>query len=568
MKASFLGHGLDTGDKNNVGKQLVASLESKKYKIFNGFVAFASISGVKMLEPYLKKVKSHYDHIRFFIGVDNRGTSKEALESLLNQGIETYIYFDERNYVTYHPKLFLFEGPTFSRVIIGSSNLTSSGIKTNLEASVQLDFRSKTGKQGIKFINEIKEYYSELLDLSSAKLRLLTKELLQELIKKNLLFNQFGEQGKVKEPKNNDGENQQAGQTNIEVTDYDIETGFEQDDTSSSDRDTKKTFGKNDYDKFETLIERYVQYKKNVRPSGMVSKHTEDRELFYWYLKMHAIYRHGADSFPHDIFQKLLEVDFPFDGIGRKRKRLIKWNKDFQKVVEYKKKVDPKSDYTYVPQFKDKNNKYYEVGRWCAHQKQRRKGNKNYGADWTQFEEERMESINFLWDSSGINSRPKDDSWTDSLVLLEEYYSKKKNYKSVPPQSTYIGHWLNDQMTLKLRQDRENITNLISEIREEMLGTLLAKNGVEWEWEKQKHRESIEDKISSWRFVEELKNTNKIKEFREKSPKILKKHRDNVAQLRSQSKKWHNEKNRWKLRLLDKAEFPYEKQKKPAPNNA
>jgi len=27
MKATFLGHGLDSGDKNNVGKQIVASLE-------------------------------------------------------------------------------------------------------------------------------------------------------------------------------------------------------------------------------------------------------------------------------------------------------------------------------------------------------------------------------------------------------------------------------------------------------------------------------------------------------------------------------------------------------------
>tara|TARA_R110002050_G_scaffold271612_2_gene415098 strand:- start:3715 stop:5397 length:1683 start_codon:yes stop_codon:yes gene_type:complete len=560
MKATFLGHGLDSGDKNNVGKQIVTSLESKDYKIFNGFVAFASISGVKMLQPYLKKAKSKYDHIRFYIGVDNRGTSKEALESLLNQKINTYIYYDKRNYVTYHPKLFIFEGAKFTRIIIGSSNLTSSGLKSNLEASIQLDFRSKTDKQGINLINEIKDYYSDLLDLSSSKLELLTQEFLQKLIKDNLLFNQFGEKGKIKEPKNNDGENPDEKQKDKEITDFDIEDGFEQKHTTSTNRDNSKSFGKNDYEKFDTLIERYIVYKKNERPSGMVSKHTDDRELFYWYQKMHSLYNQGTKSFPFEIFERLLDADFPFDGIGRERKRLNKWNKDFKKIVDYKNKVDPKSEYTYVPQFKDKTNKYYKIGRWCADQKQRRKGNRNYGAIWTEFEEEKMESINFIWDSSSISSRPKDDSWTDSLVLLEEYYSKKKNYKSVPAQSTYIGHWLNDQMTSKLRQDRENRTDLISEIREEMLGNLLAKNGVEWEWEKQKHRESIEDKIDSWKLVEELKRTNKIKEFREKNPKILKKHRDNVAQLRSQSKKWNNDRNTWKYELLDKANFPYEKQ--------
>ena len=560
MKATFLGHGLDSGDKNNVGKQIVASLESQDYKVFNGFVAFASISGVKMLQPFIKKAKSKYDHIRFYIGVDNRGTSKEALESLLYQNINTYIYYDKRNYVTYHPKLFIFEGAKFTRVIIGSSNLTSSGLKSNLEASIQLDFHTKTDKQGINLINEIKDYYSDLLDLSSSKLELLTQELLQKLIKDNLLFNQFGEKGKIKEPKNNDGENPDERQTDIEITDYDIKSGFEQIDTSTK-RTTEKIFGENDYEKFDTILERYISYKKNKRPSGIVSKHTDDRELFYWYQKMHKLYNQGGDSLPFEVFERLLDAGFPFGGIGRERKRLIKWNKDFNKVVEYKNKVDPNSEYTYVPQFKNKSNPYYLVGRWCAWQKQRRKGNKSYGPQLTEYEERKMQSINFLWEfDSTMYKRPKDDEWTDSLVELENYYSKNKNFKTVPSQKTYIGHWLNDQMTSKLRQDRENRTDLISEIREEMLGNLLAKNGVEWEWEKQKHRESIKDKIDSWKLIEELKQTDKIKELREKKPKILKKHRDNVAQLRSQSKKWNNDRNRWKYELLDKANFPYEKQ--------
>lgn len=560
MKATFLGHGLDKGDKNNVGKQLAVSLESKDYSSFYGFVAFASISGTKMLEPFLKKAKLNYDKIRFYIGVDNRGTSKEALESLLNQNIETYIYRDKRKFVTYHPKLFLFEGSKFTRVIIGSSNLTSQGIKTNLEASIQLDFRTKTDKQGQKLIDEIKTYYSDLLDLSSPKLQLLSFKLLEELIKENLLFKQFADNDKIKEPKNNDGENTDIEQEDIEVTDFDIESGFEQEDSTTNRRNIK-TFGDNDYEKFDSIIERYIEYKKTKRPSGIVSKHTEDRELFHWYQKMHKLYNQGGDSLPFEIFEKLLDAEFPFGGIGRERKRLIKWNKDFNKVVEYKNKVDPNSEYTYVPQFKNKSNPYYEVGRWCAWQKQRRKGNKNYGPELTEYEERKMKSINFVWEfDNTMYKRPKDDEWTDSLVELENYYSKKKNYKTIPSQKTYIGHWLNDQMTMKLKQDRENRNDLMSKIREEMLGNLLQKNGVEWEWEKQKHRESIENKINSWKFILELEKKNEIKSFREEKPKILKKHRDNVAQLRSQSKKWNNEKNKWKYELLDKAGFPYEKQ--------
>ncbi len=561
MKATFLGHGLDKGDKNNVGKQLAVSLKSKEYSNFYGFVAFASISGTKMLELSLEKAKSNFDKIRFYIGIDNRGTSKEALESLLKQKIETYIYRDKRKFVTYHPKLFLFEGKKFTRIIIGSSNLTSQGIKTNLESSIQLDFRTKTDKQGQKLIDEIKTYYSDLLDLTSSKLQLLSYELLDELIKENLLFIQFRENGKVQEPKNNDGENSDIQQENIEVTDFNINSGFNQEDTSIN-RSNKKTFGDSDYEKFDTLIKRYIDYKKTKRPSGIVSKHTEDRELFNWYQKMHKLYNQGDESLPFEIFERLLDAEFPFGGIGKERKRLIKWNKDFNKVVEYKNKVNPKSEYTYVPQFKSKSNPYYQVGRWCAWQKQRRKGNKNYGPKLTEYEEKKLQSINFVWefDSKMYNPNlPKDDEWSDSLVELENYYSKKKNFKTVPSQKTYIGHWLNDQITSKLKQDRENRTDLISEIRVEMLGNLLAKNGVEWEWAKQKHRDGIENKINSWKFVLELENKDEIEKFRKENPKILKKHRSNIAQLKSQSKKWNNDKNRWKYELLDNAGFPYEK---------
>ncbi len=53
MKAKFLGHGLNSENKFNVGKQIVVSLADNKYNCFNGFVAFAAISGVSTI---LKKI--------------------------------------------------------------------------------------------------------------------------------------------------------------------------------------------------------------------------------------------------------------------------------------------------------------------------------------------------------------------------------------------------------------------------------------------------------------------------------------------------------------------------------
>jgi HKD family nuclease len=556
MKAKFLGHGLDTENKYNVGKQLAVSFDSSKYEVFNGFVAFAAISGVRMLAPYIKKAQKTYKQIRFFIGVDNRGTSKEALEQLINENIETYIFHDKRDFVTYHPKLFIFEGTKNTRIIIGSSNLTSSGITTNIEASIQLDFLTITDKQGKNVLSEIKEYYSDLLNLSSNRLKPLTKDLLDELVSQNLLFSQSHEFKKTIETKTTDGENAEGQEEIVEVPNFDITTGFDQKHLKSNPKETH--FTGYDYEKFDVLLERYVNYKRDVRPSGIVSKHTEDRELFRWYQKMNTL--HNKRGLPEDIENRLISIDFPFEGVGIERRRLINWDKDFQKLVDYKNKVDPNGYYTHVPQFKDKSNPYFKLGIWCAYQKQRRKGNENYPPAWTEHEEDKMNSINFLWEPSNRGSSSKDDEWTDNLVTLEEYYGKKENFKTVPSQKTTVGHWLNDQMTFKVRQERENRTDLISEVRIELLGDLLARNGVEWEWEKQKHRESIENKIISWRKVEEIVNSGKIATLTEMEKKQLKKMRDDVTQLRSQSKRWNNDENRWKYELLDKAGFPYNKQ--------
>ncbi len=55
-----------------------------------------------------------------------------------------------------------------------------------------------------------------------------------------------------------------------------------------------------------------------------------------------------------------------------------------------------------------------------------------------------MNSINFVWDVSTLGFRTTEDKWSDTYVEVENYYSNKKNYKTVPSQTTYIGHWVSD----------------------------------------------------------------------------------------------------------------------------
>lgn len=551
MKATFLGHGLNSENKFNVGKQIVVSLADNKYKFFNAFVAFAAVSGVLTILKSLKFASKNYSQLRFFIGVDNMGTSKEALELLLKKNIETYIFHDKREYITYHPKIYLFEGPIFTRVIIGSSNLTNSGIKTNIEASVQIDFRTKTDKQGEKLLSEIKTNFSELLNLKSKQLSRLTAELIEKLVSDNLVYSQKGLGNSTKENKINDGENPDENGTLI-VTEFDINSGFEQITTESKPRNVN--FTDREYEIFDLFIEKYINYTKTINSSGVVSNHTDERELYNWYRRMTDYFKN--DELPEEIFERLLVVDFPF-GEGKERRRLMIWNNKFEQLKVFKKLVDPFGKFTHVPQFKDKNNKYYQLGTWCATQKQRRKG--NYSPKWTDYEEEKMNSINFLWEAFNMGSRPKDDEWIDNLASLENYYSESVNYKTVPPQTTKVGKWLNDQMTLKLKGSRGKVKRFLSPIREEMLGDLLLRNGVEWEWEKQKHRESVEETIKNWNELQFIDSQPPKKNITETEKELITSYRDKVSSLRHRSKKWHNEKNKWKLEILDNAGFPYPK---------
>ena len=114
-------------------------------------------------------------------------------------------------------------------------------------------------------------------------------------------------------------------------------------------------------------------------------------------------------------------------------------------------------------------------------------------------------------------------------------------------------------MTLKLKGSRGKVKRFLSPIREEMLGDLLLRNGVEWEWEKQKHRESVEETIKNWNELQFIDSQPPKKDITETEKELITSYRDKVSSLRHRSKKWHNEKNKWKLEILDNAGFPYPK---------
>jgi len=113
-----------------------------------GSVAFVLQDGVSVIAPQLKSVSKV---ATFFVGIRNEITSVQAVKALLEIGVRVYAVDTGTRSVIFHPKLFLSEGKTFARLVIGSANMTFSGLHNNIEAGaiLDLDLTNKDDKQFI-----------------------------------------------------------------------------------------------------------------------------------------------------------------------------------------------------------------------------------------------------------------------------------------------------------------------------------------------------------------------------------------------------------------------------------
>ncbi|RLA95059.1 MAG: hypothetical protein DRG83_19020 [Deltaproteobacteria bacterium] len=128
---------------DNISRKLVSVLlpaieQSQEVRIA---VAFVSHRGLSMIEPSVKRSLQRGAYIEFLVGLDLSTTEPKALWTLyeLSQhedNIELYCYTELGPSVVYHPKLYITNAKEEVTAVLGSSNLTSGGLKSNLEANV------------------------------------------------------------------------------------------------------------------------------------------------------------------------------------------------------------------------------------------------------------------------------------------------------------------------------------------------------------------------------------------------------------------------------------------------
>jgi HKD family nuclease len=123
-----------------------------------GSVAFVLQDGVSVIAPQLKNVSKV---ATFFVGIRNDITSVQAVKLLLDLGVRVFAVDTGTRSVIFHPKLFLSESKTTARLVIGSANMTFSGLHNNIEAGAILDL-DLTNNDDKQFIDKLVKMLDDL----------------------------------------------------------------------------------------------------------------------------------------------------------------------------------------------------------------------------------------------------------------------------------------------------------------------------------------------------------------------------------------------------------------------
>ncbi|HEY0322807.1 MAG TPA: phospholipase D family protein [Pyrinomonadaceae bacterium] len=121
------------------GVEVIKELESGSWNVFEVGVAWVRRSGMKHILPALRAFLHSGGIFRITVGIDIHNTSKEGLEDLLSLGgAEIFVYHDEAD-TTFHPKVYLLHDGTMAKLIVGSNNITESGLFVNTEAGLEIN---------------------------------------------------------------------------------------------------------------------------------------------------------------------------------------------------------------------------------------------------------------------------------------------------------------------------------------------------------------------------------------------------------------------------------------------
>lgn len=156
---------------------LKASLDDARYNEFHVIVAYAKTGPLYRLADRLTRWRGSGKRAEAIFGIDQQGTSYEALEFALRSLDAVYVTTEAS--ITFHPKIYTFGGPSDFRAFVGSNNLTVGGTETNFESAVDLELDPAVDSATIA---ELANTWADLLPTNCQATRQLDAALLDELL--------------------------------------------------------------------------------------------------------------------------------------------------------------------------------------------------------------------------------------------------------------------------------------------------------------------------------------------------------------------------------------------------
>ena len=158
-------------------RHLIDGLQERQFSQFKFIVAFAKAGPLLRMQSVIEASLSRGMRIEAIFGVDQQGTSAQALRFALDRFNNVYIIREPN--LTFHPKMYEFEGSAAARLYVGSNNLTVGGTETNFETAMRLDFVLPEDAANLQLFTDC---WNEMMPTVCPATKRLTEALLSELI--------------------------------------------------------------------------------------------------------------------------------------------------------------------------------------------------------------------------------------------------------------------------------------------------------------------------------------------------------------------------------------------------
>lgn len=146
-------------DRGNLLRELVKSMSECERFYFS--VAFINFSGLQLLLDPLKEAEAKGVKGKIITSTYLNFTDAKALEKIRQfKNVDLKVFVTDKE-IGFHTKAYIFEYKDSYKVIIGSSNITQSALKSNIEWNVEI-----ITKENGRFIQDVLKEYDSLWNMS------------------------------------------------------------------------------------------------------------------------------------------------------------------------------------------------------------------------------------------------------------------------------------------------------------------------------------------------------------------------------------------------------------------